>query len=111
MYEPDGKVAGFRGVFCNAARNEAGSLDEVHTLFQRLDKPRDGRRIVFVVAIDGDDALVTFVQRKRIGTTQLSAQFAGEVLSSRPRTPMLISRSWASEPSVLPPSTMMMSAS
>jgi hypothetical protein len=76
VQQPYGKVARARRVLGNTAGDEPRCLREVDARVQRLQEARDRVRVVLVVAVDGDDALVALVQGECIGAAQLRAELA-----------------------------------
>src|SRR5260364_401517 len=110
MNRADCEIAQFRRIFCNAFRDEAGSLYKIHPIFKRADKARNGLRIIFIIAVNGDNALIALVKRKRISAEQLSANLSRTRLDQKPPYFDLLQRSQFQGAVCASPSTMRISA-
>ena len=74
MNQADGDPARERRVFRNAAGDEARGLDEIGAGAQCASmKLPIGSGIIFVVAVDGDDSGIAFLQGVGVSAAQLGA--------------------------------------
>ena len=71
MNQLDGERPDERRVDGFAAWEIPRALHAVHALVELLYEARNLRRIVLVVAVDGDNALISFLQRARVDRTKL----------------------------------------
>ena len=67
MYKSDGKVSQLRGIDRHPSRDEARSLDEIHSLLERLNETWYRLRIILVVTVDTNNSFIPLIERKGVG--------------------------------------------